>query len=137
VNQNNKPLYFVWNEKYSIGNDVIDSQHKRLFELGNELFNANYSDGKKILMELFKYTRYHFDAEETIMRTNNYSGLKAHQKLHEDLITKLNEVADTYFNGDGDFEEFKQFVYTWLIYHVTVEDKKIISSGQSEGTSDE
>ena len=33
------PVKFLWDLRYSVGDEVIDSQHRRLFDLGNEMQN--------------------------------------------------------------------------------------------------
>ena len=34
------PIKFVWDNSYSVGNEVIDSQHRHLFDLGKR--NTEY-----------------------------------------------------------------------------------------------
>ena len=124
----NKSPFFIWKEEYCSGNDAVDSQHKHLFKLGNELFYADYDSGRKYIMEFYKYTRYHFDSEEELMESVSYPGVEEHKKLHEQLISGLNDIADNYFANEKHFEEFKKFVYTWHTQHIVVEDSKILKN---------
>jgi len=118
-------LYFIWSEKFETGNKLIDTQHQQLFTLGNELFSSDYSSGKKYVMEFYKYTRTHFEAEEKLMREIDYPGYSDHRKIHEELLEGLNKVSENYFDDEGLFEQFKIFVYKWLTQHIMYEDKKI------------
>ena len=66
-------IQFVWEEKFSVGNEDIDTQHKGLFSLGNELFEASRTQSiKPIIMRLYKYTREHFSSEEEMMKRIGY-----------------------------------------------------------------
>ena len=54
--ETNKRLFFEWDSRYITGNSTIDSQHKQLFELGNQLFNADYTGGKKLISACLEKT---------------------------------------------------------------------------------
>jgi hemerythrin len=41
------PIKFVWDNNYSVGNEVIDSQHRCLFDLGNEIQSIQLSEVTK------------------------------------------------------------------------------------------
>lgn len=57
--------YFQWSESLSVGNTLIDQDHKELVTLVNELHQV-VQDGKgievlgNILQALFTYTKEHF-----------------------------------------------------------------------------
>ena len=124
---------FVWEEKYSVGDPVIDEQHKGLFAIGNSLpETANADDIKPLIMRLFKYTREHFLAEEQMMQRIGFPLLDEHRMLHEDLITKLNETSAQPLDTDDAVNGFKKFVFEWLTDHIMVQDKKYFQFSQRQ-----
>lgn len=45
-----KAIYIEWNDKYLVENQILDRQHKILFDLVNELFSAiQQSKGKEVI----------------------------------------------------------------------------------------
>jgi hemerythrin len=59
---------FKWDGSYSVGDKLLDEQHRRIFNLGNEISNMDSVNSKKVVMNLFKHTREHFDHEEELMQ---------------------------------------------------------------------
>lgn len=64
----------IWQQKYSINNDEIDCQHKKLFDIINRLkskIHDNYDVESvyPLVAELANYTRYHFATEEKGIRS--------------------------------------------------------------------
>ncbi len=116
---------FIWNDDYATGIVELDEQHKKILELGNKL---SEEDGKnclkKSIMDLYKYTRIHFEYEENLMRNAGYPDWEIHRKIHEELIDKLNTVGEKAAGESLSLDEFKRFVYIWIIDHVMYQDKK-------------
>ena len=113
-----------WEEKYSVGNKEIDDQHKKLFNLANTIELAEKSHVTKIIMGLYKYTMRHFTAEEKMMEKSGYPYLSEHKKLHDNLITKLNDISERADMGtDIDMEKLRVFVFEWLTDHILKQDK--------------
>lgn len=118
------PIKFVWDKSYSVGHETIDSQHRRLFELGNDMQNVDISGVTRAIMSLYKHAREHFDSEEQHMKAIGYPKLEQHRELHNDLITGLNNVAKKPIDTVAGLESFKRFVYDWIIDHILNQDKK-------------
>lgn len=126
-------IQFVWDDKYSVGNPKIDQQHKKIFELGNELLEVSKAqDIKPIIMRLYKYTREHFSHEEEMMKSIGFPLLIEHTVLHEDLISKLGDISSRSFDTDEAVFEFKKFVYDWLTKHIMNEDMKYFQFHQEQ-----
>jgi hemerythrin len=132
--------FLPWSEKYSVGNEAVDNDHHRLFELINE-FHAAVHGGraprvvKATLLELSSYVSLHFDREEKIMAQARYPDLARHREMHERLrravaATELSyQVAARMF----DFTSFLSFLHSWLTKHILVEDRKFADfAGKSE-----
>lgn len=126
---------FAFSEKYKMGVELIDNEHRRLFEIIKEtnelthdvLFNDKYDEIKKILSELKDYTVMHFHDEEEYMKKIGYSGLEAQIAAHEAFVDRLNEVNLEAVDSDqeGYLQELIEFLLGWLANHILKMDKKI------------
>jgi hemerythrin len=127
-----REVFVRWDDRYSVGIPLIDSQHKKLIEMTDDLYNACL-EGTEAASNHFRsairgvvdYVKYHFSAEEKLLETSGYPGLALHKKEHEGFVLKvLQDVRD--------FEEGKKFVPNlfvrylrdWILAHIAVEDKK-------------
>jgi len=122
-----------WSEEYELGNDFIDSQHKRLFELVGNI-GKYCNEGKSIntlsetLDFLLQYTVQHFSDEESLQLKYNFPEYEQHKKLHEEFeATVVEKVSE--FKEKGSTKVLKEavndFVITWLVNHILKEDMKI------------
>ena len=81
----------VWHDKYNIGVDFIDKEHKVLFSTMNKLLRISENEEKSewVCQEGAKYlknhTLEHFEHEEEYMRSINYSEYEIHKRLHDDF----------------------------------------------------
>jgi len=126
------PIKFVWDKHYSVGNEMIDSQHRRLFDLGNEIQNIQLSEVTRTVMNLYKHTRQHFDTEEQHMKAIGYTNLEQHRELHNGLISGLNNLIEKPIDTKIGLEELKKFVYNWIIDHILNHDKKYFEFYQGQ-----
>jgi hemerythrin len=122
--------FLEWNDTYSVDVMAMDEQHKKLVGLINQLHDAMKA-GKGsteifvILNGLVDYTKYHFEAEEKILRENNYPGLLVQENKHKNFIVKVQE-----FQSNAETKkltislEVQNFLKDWLIEHISGEDKK-------------
>ncbi len=122
--------FFPWDPSYSVGIAKIDEQHKKLFALVNELYEAMHA-GKaadiigKVFASLLDYTRTHFADEERLLSVNGYSDLAAHKKLHEDLTKQVADLADKFKQtGVAPSIQVSSFLRDWLKNHILGTDKK-------------
>jgi len=121
----------TWRNKMSIGEPMIDADHKRLIELINEYeaaVNAMDLDMLKSTFEgLMKYTETHFNREEKLMRAIHYKDYNSHRDAHEDLKTELHKFHNGILNKGRhvSLSEVNQFLHDWLIDHVLNEDMKL------------
>ncbi|MCG6139133.1 bacteriohemerythrin [Leptospira mtsangambouensis] len=130
-----------WDSKYETNISEIDSQHKKLFRLINNIEtvydeNKEHLSGKsKILVdavsELEDYTLSHFLIEERVMELNQYPELEAHKKQHDRFTDKILELKKRLSSGNllSNDEELNQFfgdllkfLRAWLTNHILQED---------------
>ena len=124
-----------WSDDYSIGVDVIDEQHKHLFEIGSEIYELlenylaldKYDKIALIVQELADYTKYHFKTEEELMISRKYPRFLSHKVEHDDFMQKINELdlEDIDKDQDKHIREILVFVFDWILDHILKKDKLI------------
>ena len=117
-----------WREQLSVGNDLIDSDHRQLIEIINladsSLQKMNFPELTKALEQLSKYARLHFEREEKIAAAAKYPGSEHLHKSHGTLLQGLDVVAQE-IGSDWNAaaaEHFGKFLREWLVNHVIKED---------------
>lgn len=112
-------ITFEWEERYEIGNEMIDSQHKNLFDIANTVAHAEDQETMELqILRLIDYTKIHFDDEEKLMAQVHYPDMSAHHELHNKLIQQLHQFEQIDLDTPEKVEEFLFFVFGWLINHI-------------------
>jgi len=126
--------FVVWDDQYSIGVETVDEQHKGLFTLTNDLYDACMEAGGGVASEHFKdvlqkavgYVAMHFSTEEKIMQTTKDPNYDEHQREHDIFVRKvMKEAANLDGGGEDAPEIFMNFLRDWISKHVTGTDIKI------------
>ena len=123
----------AWNDRYSLGNEQIDIQHKKLFALVSDLVNAcmdgsNTEKLQEALMFLGNYTVQHFYFEEELQLQHNYPDYDTHKRLHEEFKKEIDRLVTRFKKNDSSIElsnDLNKIVVRWLVNHIPQEDKKI------------
>jgi len=124
-------MSITWRNKMTVGEPMIDIDHKRLIELINSYENAVGSKDLDLLKSTFegllKYTETHFSREENLMRAIHYRGYREHKDAHQKLIEELQKFHNRIIYKDGHISlpEVSRFLHDWLINHVLEEDMKM------------
>ncbi|MBI4828771.1 MAG: hemerythrin family protein, partial [Nitrospinae bacterium] len=122
--------FIEWEDRFSVGVVEFDNQHKRLFDIVNELHAAVKADHgfealQKILDELVDYTVTHFKAEEAKMAAAGYSGLSAHRGEHEKLISDASGLIKQFKEGHISVGvDLLNFLVGWLQNHIMQTDMR-------------
>ncbi len=121
-----------WSEKYSVGFNEIDKQHKKLIQLINQLYQA-FLEGnakqkvKDIVEEMVKYTNYHFETEEKYFKQFNYEHTVDHIIEHQYFTDKVKEFQHDIKNDNlATSYKVMNFLRDWLKKHIIESDKKYI-----------
>jgi len=125
-------INFEWKKDISVGNEIIDGQHKKLLAQVNEVLNdivtgIDHNEVKKAIEFLDKYTQEHLTYEETYMTNINYPQLEEHKKLHHEFIQKYYKFKEDFNNGvdkDKLMIEIEGYIGHWWVDHIGTEDKK-------------
>ena len=123
-------------EEYKIGVELIDDQHKKLFELADKaymLLKDEFSLDKydkiiQILAELKDYTIFHFKSEEEYMESIKYKRLFTQKIEHAKFIKALEDInyKDIDEKQDESLVKILNFLNNWLIQHILETDKRIV-----------
>ncbi len=115
-----------WNETFSIGEPLLDAQHRELFKIINELpEDGDRAKARTCLMRLFRYAREHFASEEKYMLAVGYPARLEHLVHHDQLIEELGKFTqEPLGSADADLA-FKRFVLQWIGEHILVCDMAI------------
>ncbi|MGV8133743.1 MAG: bacteriohemerythrin [Mangrovibacterium sp.] len=121
----------VCSNSLSIGNVFVDNDHKKLFDICNELvdlveLNKDRKEFAKILSEMTDYARTHFKKEESYMKAFSYPEISEHIKSHHEYIRKV-AMDNFHFMMSPDFPdpvEIIAFIKTWWSNHILYCDIK-------------
>lgn len=126
----------IWKEEYSIGIELIDEQHKHLFEIGNQAYELIKSELRtdqhdeviQILEDLRQYTKFHFQTEENYMLKINSDQLPSQKIAHAEFIKKIYSIEFKKFDGDDKkyLDDILSFILNWILEHVLHKDKLIL-----------
>lgn len=119
--------FITWGEELSV-NEEIDTQHRKLFDIVNEL-HASVTAGSersrlsRIFNELIDYTIYHFETEERYFDELRYPEAEKHRKEHDDLTMEVVKLQSQFAEGDLVISfELLDFLYDWLMKHTSDSD---------------
>lgn len=136
-------MAFEWKDRYVLGIDEIDSQHKKLFEIGARVYDLALLDDAydrydyimEVIQELLDYTQYHFTYEEALLEKHNYERLAIHKKEHGYFVAKIRSLLTRDIDEEQSktLQELVEFLSEWISTHITFEDRMyvpVVKSGQ-------
>lgn len=129
---------FAFTDNYRTGIELVDDEHKRLFEIIREvndlvhaeLLHDKFDEIMRILDELRDYTEFHFKDEEAYMEQIHYPDLEIQKLTHAAFIERLvnidlSELDEIDDNQQEYLTELITFLLGWLSNHILKMDKKI------------
>lgn len=125
---------FKWDDRYSVGIQTIDEQHKEIFRILDKLYSllkAGKSECllKEIIPELENYTIFHFQREEFYFHKFSYIDSDKHIAEHENFIIKMKEMKSDIEMGRISLGfDLMLYLKTWIDHHILVIDKKYVES---------
>lgn len=132
----------VWQDRFNIGVEIIDNEHKKLFGILNRLFAYKTDESKRqwVCQEGIKYFKdhamKHFTEEEQYMASIDYAGFETHRHLHDNFRRKTlpaleKELAQSSFTTDA-IDHFLGVCAGWLLGHTLTEDRAITGKTKSQ-----
>lgn len=137
-------MLLEWTKEMSVGVKEIDEQHKKLFSLLNELFDAISTNKLGTIIgdtldEAIDYTKYHFSTEEKYFEKFDYKDKASHKKKHAYFKSKVERLKKEYsekIDMDGMSDtgiELMNFLKDWWIEHIMHIDKKYTTCFHEHG----
>jgi len=131
----------VWQERFNIGVDYIDEEHKKLFGILNRMlmYRDQEVKGQWACREGIKYFKdhamKHFTEEEQYMASINYKGFDTHRHLHDNFRKKTlpaleRELEYNNYSMDS-VNHFIGVCTGWLIGHTLIDDHAIVGKTTS------
>jgi hemerythrin len=124
--------FIDWEKVPRVGVPIIDYEHKQLVVLINKLHHSvtsgvvSKSELLQIMLDLFDYTVYHFNAEDKLMAEVGYPHRENHGKKHDNLQGEILDFASSFFEYEVDVrEDLLEVLKTWLVEHIIKSDKPI------------
>ena len=124
-----------WTPDFSVGVSSIDTDHKVLISLINQLDDAIRAGEpretiSRVLDALLDYTDYHFAREEAMMRACGYPEIEAHMRTHATLRAQVHDIRDRYRRNPESMHsrEVLAFLKNWLTAHIVGRDRLYVAS---------
>ena len=123
----------TWSSDLETGDEAIDKDHREIIERIN-LFQTAYHQGmgeeqiEPLVQYLESYIDRHFTAEEELMTSHNYPGLREHRELHMEFRQKFSDLMEQ-LRSEGPGVKLATTAYflmeQWLWVHIATLDKKM------------
>ena len=118
--------HIQWTRDLDTGIQVIDNQHRRIVEYINRLDDVRVTHEKEkireVLNELIDYTLSHFTFEESLMEEAGYPFIKAHKRVHQLFVKRIDNYVQRFSIGEDITEELLNTLKAWLINHIKNDD---------------
>jgi|ERR1035437_2315951 hemerythrin-like metal-binding protein len=130
---------FVWRDELSVGNVLLDNDHRQLINKVNELFRAmEQRKDKGVLSELLsaviEFTREHFKLEEDLMYQMQYLELSAHKEEHDRLLREMSDMQKKFVEGKSMLSiHVSRFLNDWVFNHILHDDKELAAAIREAG----
>ncbi len=122
------------------GYQLIDSQHKQLFEAVNRLMDAcAQGKGRDQIQDTVKflsdYVTRHFGDEERLQTRTNYPGYTGHKQFHESYRNQLAQSAQVLLQEGPTVKTLGELnrMVAVLVTHIRTEDKRMARYVQEHG----
>lgn len=124
-------MHLLWTKQLSVGNEILDAEHKKLIGLTNSIEYAIKARDGFALLQIFKQimdcAHDHFANEERFAQAVNFS-FEQHRLDHQHLQQELHNTWNELYIKRGMWwseyvmDYYPEFLRKWLIEHITNED---------------
>ncbi len=141
---------FVWNQRFVTGIEIVDTQHRRLVDIINQLGDVMLggkpmSEGSMQILfkQLSDYAREHFSDEEALMREAGIDPrhIDRHTAHHHQFVEQLASMWRARGAMKNPGETVLGFLSAWLAFHILGEDQSmtrqiaLVQAGGSAATA--
>ena len=125
-----------WRAQMSVGNLIIDLDHRYLISLINQVEYAlrhpeETENLRMALNQLSAYAREHFSREEQLQLRMQYGGYMQHKLAHQALLERLEVISSEILDENdpekltANREQITNLLREWLLDHVLKEDMRM------------
>lgn len=118
-----------WNKNMSVGNFIIDEQHKELIDSTKHLYLSlkdgnSYRNQREALQFLVNYTYNHFKSEEELLLKVKYPRIQNHILEHEYFKGRIKDYVEKINNDKMILSiDIVNFLNLWIINHIKFVDR--------------
>ena len=112
--------HITWEPKYSVHLEELDAQHRKLFEITNELVDAweGGGDAFPVLKALVDYLSIHFHTEHMAMKKAEYPGFLGHSHEHQAFNEKMGDFIKSYRDESPTLmSDMVVYLRNWVFTH--------------------
>jgi hemerythrin len=121
-----------WDNRFLVGIQLIDDQHKELVRLINDFYLGCFTEDENAKLHfkltvygLVNYIKYHFASEEQVLERIRYPDINAHKRQHSEFVRELLERLEHFEqNRVFSIKNFIRYLRDWMVTHMTLIDKK-------------
>lgn len=122
-------MFYEWTDSMSVGDPLIDNDHKALIHLINRLQESvdaqdSYDVLDELLNRLINYVDIHFAREERVMEACAYTETAGHKAEHASFVNTIQDLRNR-FNADTADElagDLGGYLKDWLNHHILIQD---------------
>lgn len=123
--------HVAWDQKMSVGVEILDDDHKKLLDMFNRLLKSGVAtkdrdDLTGMLSGLRDYTNVHFTREEELMERQGYPDLDAHKAAHRYFVDEVQKLYQDYDESNTMMLRIDLILLLkeWLIEHIQSVDAR-------------
>jgi hemerythrin len=124
--------YLKWSDDLDTGIAVIDDQHRQIVRMINQLDDAQRDSSKaevgQVIGSLVDYTVSHFAFEEAMLEEAGYAFTKAHIRVHQVFIKRVETYRERFNQGEDITDELKGLLGRWLFSHIRNDDRNYVAA---------
>ncbi|HVI52737.1 MAG TPA: bacteriohemerythrin [Candidatus Sulfotelmatobacter sp.] len=117
-----------WSDDLSVGNPLLDGQHKRLISMINTLGRKSLSVDElgEVIFGLLEYAAVHFRDEEVYIKEMAPDIVAEHFESHTAFISTAYRFVNRFKRGEALElrDPVYEFLCDWLIHHIREEDSQ-------------
>jgi hemerythrin len=121
--------YVIWSDCYSVCDPLLDAQHREILQTIDRLYLPMQGAtpglaAERILDNLIRCTRAHFDHEEARQKEIAFVHAESHKALHAAMLRRMLDLRARLTSlPAGDVLEFLK---DWWISHIQDEDQRYV-----------
>ncbi len=118
-----------WQERYNVGHEALDRQHRKLLDLINDIRDLSEKGPSKevsfsALNAMVKYAQAHFDTEEHQLEECDYPRLAQQKESHEQFMERVFSMAQDLEDEMLTMGSLTIYLEDWYIDHILGSDQE-------------